>query len=696
MSFKKPDVKGLDISFEDINKSKEEEILTSRAFYKEIEKTYFEQKERETNFLLHYKWKCPPSVNETVLTKSLEHELKYVDIGKKRVQDSEEDYERQSVFLDSSSLEHLACVAKDIFLFDGPNFRMGYNFVKKIITDVRLIGTPSVSGYAMSANLYDKYKDMIVLKAPRRNEEYTETAINHELVVGKVLNSLRSIIPNFAFVLGAFKCGSPVIRPTKNEKGKIIDWCRGGAQVKYLMYENISNSISLYDYCDDCSLQEYIEILVQIMYALMIAYEEHGFTHYDLHGENILVRTIKESEDGFYLPYQGDFVWANKLATVIDYGNAHVYLGKDKISSGYKDETGPKGNLEFVSSQIYQDHPNAISDPYRVLITTLHYMKSRNKEVFEAAKILLYFFHPEGEDIDLIFKTKNGSRLPYFGISSYLEKSKKFRHRNFINYIREFCLANDLQDPVVSGKNYDEALDDAVIFPGLSFTSTELLRSKKSAEDSLIRKKIANIDELFDLLEPLVIYNEYLYNNSKSFGENKIGGHSSIVSKIFNKIKSQQNYIVSIVNEEIKDLKNKVKTIDHIVYKKIPRDEVYIIRSSTALKEYLDSVENTVKYLEDIESVEKKIEMIHYLKVNILRETLANDGDDTILDLDLVEKEFDRIDDRKVIFDFIYSDIVSLSNYLDGKKSLDSIDKKLDVVLDSLLSIYPEDLVSKR
>lgn len=686
------EVKGLNISLEEIIRSKHEDDITSRAFYKEIERIYFDQVNKEKDFLSHHKWQCPPLVDETALSKSLENDLKYIDFESKN-RDPDFKNERTSVFLDSKSLEQLACVAQDISLFDGPNFRTGYSFVKKIISDVRLIGSPSVSGYAMTANLYNKYHDMIILKAPRRNEKYTNSAVDHELVVGKVLNSLRSIIPNFAFVLGTFECGAPIVRPIKDQRGKdsgkVLDWCRGGSQVKYLIYENITDSIPLYDYCKDCTLQEYIDIIVQINYALMIAYDEHGFTHYDLHGDNILVRTIKESEEGFYIPYQGDLVYGNKLATIIDYGNAHVYLpGKNKVSVGYKSDVGPKGN---ITSEIYQDRPNPITDSYFILNATLRFMKSNNKNVYKIAKNLLYFFHPKDEDLDTIITTKGVSRLPYFGTPNYIEKTKKFRHRSFIKYIREFCISNDLTDPVVSGNDYDEELDDAIIFPGVNFTSTQILRSKDS-KDEILRKRILNIDELFDLLEPIVIYNQYLNNNSKNFGESKLKGHYSLVSKVFNKIKNQQNYITSLVNDEIKYLSDKVNDIQHIIYKKIPKDEVYIMRSSTALKDYLDSIETTIKYFEKIESIEKKIEMIHYLKTNILHETLARDGDDTIFGLDSLEKEFRRIDDRKVIFEFIYSDIESLYEYLDKKEKMDSIDKKLSSVLESLYSLYPEDL----
>lgn len=695
MPFKKPEVKGLDISLADINRSKVEDNTTSRTFFKVLEKTYLDQRDREIDFLSHHRWGCPPPVNETVLSHALTHDLHHSGISRRNRSkrnfngsdsDAESGAEDTDTFLDAKSLERLACVANNIYIFDGPNYRTGYNFIKRIITDVRLVGQPSVNGFVMTASLYDKYHDMVVLKAPRRKEEFTDAAVNHELVVGKVLNSLRSIIPNFAFVLGSFQCGAPIVRPPVDARsrsaGKVLDWCRGGHKVKYLMYENISDSISFYDYCKKCTAQEYIDLIVQINYALLVAFEEHGFTHYDLHGDNILIRTVKESEDGFYIPYQGDFVYGNKLATFIDYGLGHVYLpGTDKISVGYKSEYGPRGNLDFISTGTYLDRPNPAADSYRILYTTLKYMQYYNREVYNNVKNLLYFFHPDDEELDLLFKESVSSyNVPYFGTPTYMERIKKFRYRNFLKYVREYCILNDLTDPVVSGNDYDEALDAVILFPGVSSTPTHLLRA--SAENSLLKKRIENIDELFDLIEPIVIYRQYLDINAKNFGESKIEGHSSLVTKVFSKIQNQTEYITELVNDEIKDLISRIKEIKQITYRKLPTNEVYIIRSPVALKDYLDSLEATVKYLDMMEAVEKRVEMIQYLKKNILVGS-------SIQEFEILEQDFNKIDDRKVIFEFIHNDIVSLADYLDSRGDLDKIDEKLDLVYESLVSVYP-------
>lgn len=671
-----PEITGLEISLDSIEKSRKEEEFTSSTFYKEVERKFTEQIDIEKDFLSHHRWNCVPASEKSLLKHAETHDLKYSNIDR--------DENSTHVFLDSESLEKLACIANNIILFDGPNYRTGYNFIKKIITNVRLIGTPSVNGYVMSATLYDRYKDLVVIKAPQKTMEYTDAAIDHELVVGKVLNNLRSVIPNFAFVLGSFECGSPVVRPpvesSSKSPGKVLTWCRGGSKVKYLMYENIGNSMSFYKYVKTCSAQDYIDIIIQLNYALAIAYKDHGFTHYDLHGDNVLIRDVGGS--GYYVPYMGDFVLVNKLATIIDYGFSHVYLPDGKNTSvGYKNENGPKYNIKMKTPL---DRPNPIADSYRIMFATIEYMKSVNPSVYEKVKGLLYFFHPKSTDIDTIFsfdREVDISRIPYFGIPSYVEKIKKFRHKNLIKYCRDYAVLNDMDDPVISGNDYSEfsgQLESYVLMPSLNMNHNHLLNSKDS--EQILRKKIDTVDELFDLIEPILLYKKHIDENNKGYGEAKSKNQIALLEKIFQKLSNQKEYIREIISEEINNLVTKLNKLKTVNYNKLPPQDVYMIRNSTAMKTYLNMLEETIRYLDDIEAYEKKIEMIRYIKENILREPEGMQN---------LESIFKTRDDRKVILRFISHDMNSLGDYLDSKSKLDDIDRKLDIIYQSLVAVYP-------
>ena len=127
------------------------------------------------------------------------------------------------------------------------------------------------------------------------------------------------------------------------------------------------------------------------MYALNTAYREFGFTHYDLHGENILFRKI-DNYDEFYIPYGGDFIFAEGIVTIIDYGRSYIKIPETNESIGYKPSDGYKSNVQSAKYGTYIDQSHPLGDCYRFVSSTLHYMKPRNKDVYEKVKGLLYYF----------------------------------------------------------------------------------------------------------------------------------------------------------------------------------------------------------------------------------------------------------------------------------------------------------------
>lgn len=657
----------LNITLSMILDAKRDELQRSKTFAREIERKYTSQVKLEEEFLAQTVWVCPPSVDQAVLEKNFSLELSTMDRNN-----------GEYVILDNSSLKDLACVAQSINMFEGVSSRTGYNFLKKLITDVRLIGKPSAYGYAMQATLADKYKNMVVIKAPRFNSDFTNAAMNHEAAVGRVLNSLRASIPNFAYVYGMFECGPPIIRPEiSGEKSKLITWCRSGSQVKYIMYENIAGSITLYDYVKTCTAQEYIDIILQIIHALMIAYNKTGFTHYDLHGENILVRSVPNRDDGFYIPYNGDFVFATKLATIIDYGMAHVYLPGIKESIGYKHEEGYRSNLEFFTDGIYIDQPHPLNDCYKIVSATLMNLYIKNPNVYDKVKGLLYYFHPREEDLTKIITSKeHPERIPYFGSKEFREKVSSFRYKDFITYCRDFCRDNDLKDPVVSGRYYEDDMDPSIIFTPnskITFSPGESLNFKESIE---------TIDELFDIIEPILVYNDNLKNEVGNIASEKLKNYNKLLRKVFDTIIQERNVIGNMVDQEALNLKDLLNNLQRVNYTSIPGGDTSLLRNSKPMLDYMTMVETTVQYLDLMDSIEKKIEMMDFITENILRDTF-----DSLEDL---RQTFKDHDERSVILRFIKKDIQTLDDYINSRtRRLDSRDKIIESFADSMVSILP-------
>ena len=664
------DVSSLGISTDMILAAQNDEEIRSKTYRKDIESKFLHQIDLENDFLAHNKWTCPPSVQRSVMEKSHDFELSQLD-------DDLSKEDSKKYILSAKSLDHLACVANNINLFDGPSLRTGYSFIRKLITKVRLIGTDSVNGFAMHASLYDKYKDAIVIKAPRNEGKYLNETINHEIVVGKVLNDLRSYIPNFSFILGSFDCGPPIIAPHPSKKGgNLISWCRGGKKVKYIMYENIRKSVSMYDFCKTCTAQEYVEVILQINYALMFAYKKHGFTHYDLHGNNILISDINKGEDAYYIPYNGDFVYATKIASIIDYGNSHVYLpGTNKESVGVKHANGSGHLLSLFKYGIYPDQPHPLIDCYTILHATISYMKHRNDAAFEEVKGLMYYFHPQGESIDDILNSKSsdGGSIPYFGTREYTQKVENFRYESFIRYCREYCLINDLNDPVISGKEYTDELDDYIILSPKSLNDLFPGKDKKLN----LNDNITTIEELFDIIEPISIYKSHVNLDDKSFTEQKIISYNKFIGKIYRKIGDESPYIIELLKKEMGILKNKITKKTLVTHKSLIKSEIYLLRYPATLKQYLESFESSVQYLDFTDYYERKLEMIKYIDDNILGNVLKDEISD-------VFRIFKERDERNIITNFLKKDRSLIDDYLSQKKDLDKEDEKINTIYESL------------
>jgi hypothetical protein len=144
----------------------------------------------------------------------------------------------------------------------------------------------------------------------------------HEAFVGLFgTNQLRDYVPNFAYVFGTFECPNIV-------EGRC---CVGEETRRYVMYENITDSVSanLFFGNPDVSLYHKINVLFQLFSALDLARNLIDFTHYDLHGDNVLVKELKKE---VCIPCHNEvvsYIRTRYVPIIIDFGLSHfVYEGK--------------------------------------------------------------------------------------------------------------------------------------------------------------------------------------------------------------------------------------------------------------------------------------------------------------------------------------------------------------------------------
>lgn len=164
-------------------------------------------------------------------------------------------------------------------------------------------------------------------------QEYNiENELLHEYLVARIiLNPLRRYIPNFTYSYSYISCSEPIIN-----NGKLYDWCSNESTldpyiINQLLVDDITGKplISMHKFVEkDVEMMQHrlMSIYVQVLYALEIAYNEpvgnlgkiSKFTHYDLHGGNIL---IKESREPIVIDYgaRGNISCID-IPIMIDYG----------------------------------------------------------------------------------------------------------------------------------------------------------------------------------------------------------------------------------------------------------------------------------------------------------------------------------------------------------------------------------------
>jgi hypothetical protein len=357
-------------------------------------------------------------------------------------------------FGDANVLRSIMCLNNSTVAFPQ-SAGIEHNFkIRQYLENLKQIGGESADGYAMLADVktgpnipVSDGNNLFVVKAPRRIDANLRANQIHEYFVGAFgTNTLRSDIPNFSYIMGFFQCSPPYIdshsyvanQPATQQNLKdrrALTFCQNDItdnQVNYLLYENVTNSVTLREFIiNGCTYEQYIDILSQIVLATDKAYRSFGFTHYDLHDENVLVR---ELPDEISIPYEVDdkgtvnYLHTKYVATIIDYGRSHIeYQGKH---FGYA----------LIEYGLYPTRPYPMYDIYKVLMFSLasaafgqqnmqtfaglsddqlaQQGRFANADVFQNAKELISYFDPA--------LVRNNTTHHLITSADYLIKTRQF------------------------------------------------------------------------------------------------------------------------------------------------------------------------------------------------------------------------------------------------------------------------------
>lgn len=305
--------------------------------------------------------------------------------------------------LDASIHDNLSC-AVDTVIYDGsvkgnlaplPRER-----IRNWFPEIRQIGLESVEGYALRTS-FTTNSNLFVVKAPRNpnNDD-----LMHEAIVGfYALNKLRHVIPNYMYVYGYTKCSPPSL-----QNKTPVTWCSSSNPgVSYLITENIQDGIPFSDWIvqPNITLKDFIAVILQVFNALNLGYKYYGYTHYDLHHGNVMVRRFDKV---VAIPYFGNhttvqgYIASSYVPYIIDYGYSRITIG----GVGF-------GKIGLEDYGIEGDQPFPMYDVYKLLgfLSEKVYLSSENhqniNDIRNALNIMFSFFN-EGNVRDRVQKRLNG------------------------------------------------------------------------------------------------------------------------------------------------------------------------------------------------------------------------------------------------------------------------------------------------
>jgi hypothetical protein len=286
--------------------------------------------------------------------------------------------------------------------------------------------------------------DTFSIKAPRLEPD-EEGSISserldclvHEAFVGLFgLNPLRRKgIPNFVYVYGAFESSPPII---DSENRKIFAWgnkITTKDQILYSILENTNSIETLTESCKNDSYDVVLSYFLQVVLALKAANDYCGFTHYNLHTKNVLIRKMMGQSSS--LPFDIEYnLNENKkvyirsprgnIATIQEFSTSYIYVNVDKKSQGFGYNNYDE--LPFEDKGIYNNKSFVIGDVYRLLLTILAITYTENKTVYTQLKPLFSFFSSEALESVMEKQKETFYNLPIF------EKTESLRIEDFITF----------------------------------------------------------------------------------------------------------------------------------------------------------------------------------------------------------------------------------------------------------------------
>lgn len=355
--------------------------------------------------------------------------------------------------LDAKIHDYISCYV-DAITYDNKSGKYPFSVSDRVynwFVNEELVGAKSAEGFAFRTSTTPESK-LFVTKSPRN---FRRDELVHEALIGLyAMNKLRHYLPNYMYVYGYIQCSNAII----NYK-EVISWCsESEPKYSYLITENIRDAVPIKEFIVDPSIDEndFMAVFYQIENALNLAYGQYGYTHYDLHSSNIMVRKYKKL---IAIPYYGTkgiimgYITTIYVPYIIDYGYSRITVGNIGFGKIGLEHAGINGQYAFPMYDTYK----LIGFLGEAIYTTT---KGPNFVKFAAMLEILFSFFGDisGNLNNRVIKRLSSGGTDFYNIS---ETYLPITHDHYINWLYK----SGLPIPIITNVN---DLYNANIYPEYS------------------------------------------------------------------------------------------------------------------------------------------------------------------------------------------------------------------------------------
>jgi hypothetical protein len=222
----------------------------------------------------------------------------------------------------------------------------------------------------------------VIVKIPQNSNSF-DSKIREYFIGIRSLNNLRYLTPTFVYTFGAFSCPKPSKKGTIGQTNKMT---------AYVLYEKIpGESFHTLLKNDKLDFKDWLILFFQLLLGLEIAQRESRFTHFDMHTDNVMVRS--DQVVSYTVPLDMFNYNVNNTTSVpiiIDFGASTTYIDGKYIGSY---DYIKHGMLNFI----IPGH-----DMYKFIISSIR--RTTNKKLKQKLMSLFRFYQND----DPYFIIENG------------------------------------------------------------------------------------------------------------------------------------------------------------------------------------------------------------------------------------------------------------------------------------------------